>query len=91
MLVYCLCVCVCSLLLILSLLTVFPEPHSSYAHSLLCLSPLCVLVGPHDLCTLYPFPDCGVVSVLRAHLLEQTIQCLLIKGDAASSADKVLT
>ena len=33
--------------------------------------------------------DSGVASVLRAHLLEQIIQCLLMKGDTANSAEKV--
>ena len=43
----------------------------------------------NGLVTLYLFPDCSVLSVLRAHLLEHTIQCLLMKGDTASAADKV--
>ena len=31
----------------------------------------------------------GVVSVMQAHLLEQVIQCLLMKGNIAGSAEKV--
>ena len=42
-----------------------------------------------ELMTTYLFSGSGVVSVLHAHLLEQIIQCLLMKGDTARAADKV--
>ena len=48
----------------------------------------CVCMCVHAL-RMYVVLDCGVVSILRAHLLEQIIQCLLMKGDTANSADKV--
>ena len=36
-----------------------------------------------------PYPDTGVTAILKAHLLEHTISCLLVQGKAVAAGEKV--
>ena len=33
--------------------------------------------------------SCGVLGVLRAHVLEQSVQCLLMRGDMAAAGSQL--